>query len=68
MQYVQKCEICAAIHYCKAAFGKFWPEKSNGGEGCNYPLGAAKAPQYPKMPRRSRKMTQQDLILGKTKG
>ena len=38
MQYVQKCEICAAIHHCKAAFGKFWPEKSNGGEGCDHPL------------------------------
>lgn len=62
MQFVRRCETCAAIADCKAAFGKFWIDKSHGGEGCNHPLRAAKAPQYPKMPRRQRKVTQQDII------
>ena len=62
MQFGQRCETCAAIADCKAAFGKYWIEKSHGGEGCSYPLGATKAPQYPKMPRRPKRITQKDLI------
>lgn len=67
MQFVRKCAVCQTIADCKTAFGKYWLEKSHGGKGCYHPfVGWAKVevkPQaLPKMPRRPRKMTQQDLI------
>ena len=67
MQYVRRCEICPTIADCKTAFGKYWLEKSHGGKGCCHPFtGWAKVeikpPALPKMPRRPRRVTQQDLI------
>jgi len=34
------CAACAAIEWCKHAFGKYWADKSRGGIGCTYPLTA----------------------------
>lgn len=33
-----KCAGCRHIDMCKAAFGRFWEEKSSSGVGCNYPF------------------------------
>lgn len=34
----RKCKDCKAIRWCIHAFGKYYLEKSGGGEGCNHPL------------------------------
>ena len=42
----RKCEECPADvqAVCRYAFGKYWNDKSSGGEGCDYPLdGVAEA-------------------------
>lgn len=36
------CAACAAIEWCKHAFGKYWIDKSSGGVGCKSPLSSAK--------------------------
>ena len=35
------CAACAAIEWCKHAFGKYWADKSSGGVGCKCPLTSA---------------------------
>lgn len=32
------CATCATIERCKKTFGKYWPDKSRGGIGCNRPI------------------------------
>lgn len=34
----QKCSECKAEEWCRHTFGKYYCDKSHGGEGCNYPL------------------------------
>lgn len=34
------CKNCRAVENCKAAFGRFWLERSHNGIGCNHPLRA----------------------------
>lgn len=34
----QKCESCPTKLDCVSAFGIFWSEKSQGGQGCNHPF------------------------------
>lgn len=65
MEYAALCKCCTTIADCKAAYGKFWEDKSNGGVGCFHQFpgwGKKPAPSFPKMPRRPRKMVQPDLI------
>ena len=66
MQFVRRCAVCPTIEACKYSFGKYWVDKSSGGVGCNCPHPGfnqkKEEPIWPKMPRRPRKMTQQDLI------
>ena len=33
-----KCANCKSIDACKHTFGKFYHVKSNGGDGCEFPL------------------------------
>lgn len=33
-----KCAECKTIADCKQAFGKYWPEKSSNGTGCEHPF------------------------------
>ena len=33
-----KCAVCKSVAECKRAFGKYWADKSGGGEGCNHPF------------------------------
>ena len=65
MEFKAKCSECKALVDCKTAFGRYWGEKSNGGMGCKHPFeGWGKKPpaELPKMPRRPRRMVQQELI------
>ena len=67
MQLTAFCSCCLSIADCKAAFGKYWLEKSHGGKGCCHPFTGwakveVKPPALPKMPRRPRRVTQQELI------
>lgn len=32
------CENCEVVEMCRKMFGKYWPEKSNGGKGCEHPI------------------------------
>ena len=36
----ERCPMCAVAAQCKAAFGKYWTDKSGGGVGCVYPFPA----------------------------
>lgn len=61
MEYVAICKCCPTIADCKAAFGKYWIDKSDGGKGCRNPFagwGIRKEPVMPKMPRRPVKQTE----------
>lgn len=63
MEYKAVCKCCPVLADCKAAFGAYWEDKSNGGKGCPTPFagwGARPAPVLPKMPRRKPK--QENLI------
>ena len=46
----RKCAECPAEvqAVCRHAFGKFWDEKSGGGEGCDYPLDSVAESWYAK--------------------
>ena len=32
------CENCEVVEMCRKMFGKYWPEKSSGGKGCEHPV------------------------------
>ena len=32
------CENCEVVEMCRKMFGKYWPEKSDGGKGCEHPV------------------------------
>ena len=34
----QLCKDCKAADWCRHAFGKYYADKSHGGEGCEHPL------------------------------
>ena len=53
----ERCQTCAVVAQCKAAFGDYWTDKSGGGVGCAYPFpgyaGAeARRPEAQDAPRR----------------
>ena len=33
-----ECENCEVIEMCRKMFGKYWPDKSDGGRGCEHPV------------------------------
>ena len=32
------CENCEAVEMCRKMFGRYWPDKSEGGKGCDHPV------------------------------
>ena len=38
-----ECENCEVIEMCRKMFGKYWPDKSDGGKGCEHPVKASLA-------------------------
>jgi len=32
------CENCEVVEMCRKMFGKYWPDKSDGGKGCEHPI------------------------------
>ena len=32
------CENCEVVEMCRKMFGKYWPDKSDGGKGCEHPV------------------------------
>jgi hypothetical protein len=37
------CENCEVVEMCRKMFGKYWPDKSDGGKGCEHPVEASLA-------------------------
>ena len=37
------CENCEVVEMCRKMFGKYWPDKSEGGKGCEHPVEASLA-------------------------
>ena len=37
-RFARRCAECQAMPDCKAAFGRFWADRSSGGVGCNHPF------------------------------
>ena len=42
-EYKARCENCGGIAACRYTFGKYWYDKSHGGEGCCRPIGKLQA-------------------------
>jgi len=41
-RFARRCTECQAMPGCKAAFGRFWADRSSGGVGCNRPFSGRK--------------------------
>ena len=44
MELKMRCADCGAIGLCRHIFGRYWPDRSNNGQGCNLPSGTAHRP------------------------
>ena len=44
MKLKMRCADCKSVEWCKYSFGKYWHDRSGGGEGCAHPLPQAGGP------------------------
>ena len=60
--YAMTCPDCPWTADCRAAFGRFWADKSDGGRGCRLPFTGwgirAATPKRPERPVRPKRLTQ----------
>ena len=50
MELKMRCADCGAIGLCRHIFGRYWPDRSNNGQGCNCPLDPPKRTAPPVRP------------------